>query len=149
MTRATFRLRRRISFATGRIPALIFAAFVGLAVNTSAADARDAANAAADPKSMSSIPAAQLSPQGQQVLQQIRNGGPFKHANKDGSVFGNFERVLPKQPRGYYKEYTVPTPGAKNRGARRIVCGGDVRDTARSTCYYTHDHYASFKRIQE
>jgi|GEM_PF-402788 len=96
-----------------------------------------------------SMRVADLPPQGREILLLIRKGGPFKHAAKDGSVFGNFERILPKQPRGYYKEYTVPTPGAKNRGARRIVCGGEVREAARSVCYYTHDHYASFKRIQE
>jgi ribonuclease T1 len=90
-----------------------------------------------------------LPEQAQEILKLIRAGGPFKHAQKDGSTFGNFEKRLPKQPRGYYKEYTVPTPGAKNRGARRIVCGGDVQSAAKSTCYYTDDHYNSFKRILE
>lgn len=75
----------------------------------------------------------------------IRAGGPFPHA-KDGAVFGNRERLLPTQPRGWWREYTVRTPGARNRGARRIVCGG-VPPTAPETCFYTDDHYASFRRI--
>lgn len=83
--------------------------------------------------------------QGQQVLQQIHQGGPFRY-EKDGTVFGNRERLLPRQTRGYYREYTVPTPGLKHRGARRIVCGGNQPKTPEA-CYYTADHYASFKRI--
>ena len=90
-----------------------------------------------------------LPEQGREVLKLIRAGGPFQHAKKDGTTFGNREQRLPTQPRGYYKEYTVPTLGAKNRGARRIVCGGDVRSPKASTCYYTADHYNSFKRILE
>lgn len=75
----------------------------------------------------------------------IHAGGPFPYG-KDGSVFGNRERVLPRRERGHYREYTVPTPGARNRGARRIVCGGSQpRDP--EACYYSDDHYASFKRI--
>ena len=75
----------------------------------------------------------------------IRRGGPFAHA-KDGAVFVNRERRLPRENRGYYREYTVKTPGAADRGARRIVCGG--RDKlAPDACYYTADHYTSFKRI--
>lgn len=75
----------------------------------------------------------------------IRQGGPFEFA-KDGSVFGNRERLLPNQARGYYREYTVKTPGARDRGARRIVCGG-AQPTQPEACYYTADHYASFARI--
>ncbi len=75
----------------------------------------------------------------------ILSGGPFPY-DKDGTVFGNRERLLPGKPRGFYREYTVETPRAKNRGARRIVCGGEppVRP---EVCYYTADHYASFARI--
>jgi ribonuclease T1 len=75
----------------------------------------------------------------------IRAGGPFANG-KDGTVFGNRERVLPAEPRGYYREYTVMTPGARDRGARRIVCGGR-KPTSPEACYYTADHYASFRRI--
>jgi ribonuclease T1 len=75
----------------------------------------------------------------------IREGGPFPYA-KDGAVFGNRERKLPRAARGFYREYTVATPGAHNRGARRIVCGGQ-RPTAPEACYYSADHYASFRLI--
>lgn len=77
----------------------------------------------------------------------ILSGGPFPYA-KDGTVFGNRERLLPRAQRGFYREYTVPTPGARNRGARRIVCGGE-RPTAPEACFYTADHYASFKLIAQ
>jgi ribonuclease T1 len=75
----------------------------------------------------------------------IQQGGPFPY-EKDGTVFGNRERQLPQQKRGYYREYTVKTPATKNRGAIRIVCGG-AKPKAADACYYTDDHYASFKRI--
>ena len=75
----------------------------------------------------------------------ILAGGPFPYP-KDGSVFGNRERLLPTHPRGHYREYTVKTPGASNRGARRVVCGGQP-PTQPEACYYTADHYASFNRI--
>jgi ribonuclease T1 len=80
------------------------------------------------------------------TLGLINEGGPYPFG-KDGSVFGNYERQLPKHRRGYYHEYTVPTPAARNRGARRIICGGALRRT--DNCYYTDDHYASFRRIVE
>jgi ribonuclease T1 len=83
--------------------------------------------------------------QGQRTYRLILQGGPFAHG-KDGVVFGNRERLLPLARRGYYREYTVGTPGARNRGARRIVCGG-FRPVAPDACWYTSDHYASFMRI--
>ena len=89
---------------------------------------------------MSSLPA-----EAQATAQRIRQGGPFPYA-KDGSVFGNRERLLPQQRRGHYREYTVDTPGSRDRGARRIVCGG-TPPTRPEACYYTDDHYASFRRI--
>ena len=79
------------------------------------------------------------------VEQAVRRGGPFAFP-KDGIVFANRERLLPAQPRGFYREYTVATPGASDRGGRRIVCGG-TRPTAPQACYYTADHYSSFHRI--
>ena len=75
----------------------------------------------------------------------ILSGGPFPN-RKDGVVFGNRERELPRKPRGFYHEYTVPTPGSRDRGARRIVCGGNPPSNP-ETCFYTGDHYASFQRI--
>ncbi|WP_233255045.1 ribonuclease domain-containing protein [Limnohabitans sp. T6-5] len=83
--------------------------------------------------------------EGQETYQLIRKGGPF-HYEKDGVVFGNRERILPREARGYYREYTVRTPGARDRGARRIVCGGSVPQEPKA-CYYTQDHYASFRMI--
>jgi ribonuclease T1 len=88
---------------------------------------------------------AELPAEARQTEELIRSGGPFAYA-KDGIVFGNRERLLPTNARGYYREYTVKTPGARNRGARRIVCGGG-QPTAPQACYYTSDHYASFARI--
>jgi ribonuclease T1 len=90
------------------------------------------------------IAVADLPAQGRQTLQLIRDGGPFPYS-KDGTVFGNRERLLPSRQRGYYLEYTVKTPGSRDRGARRIVCGGQPRTP--DACYYTSDHYASFRRI--
>jgi ribonuclease T1 len=76
----------------------------------------------------------------------IKQGGPFPYP-KDGAVFGNYEKILPIQKRGYYREYTVRTPGANNRGARRIIAGG--KPAISGEYYYTADHYATFRRIQE
>jgi ribonuclease T1 len=90
------------------------------------------------------IAVAELPKQGGQVYGLIRQGGPFAY-EKDGVVFGNRERLLPAEKRGYYREYTVATPGARNRGVRRIVCGGQPK--APDICYYTADHYASFRKI--
>jgi ribonuclease T1 len=97
------------------------------------------------------IEATALPREGRAVFASIRKGGPFAYP-KDGVTFGNFEGQLPKKRRGYYREYTVETPGSRNRGARRIVCGGEARDWERNApaaCYYTDDHYASFRRIRE
>ena len=83
--------------------------------------------------------------EGQTTYQLIRKGGPFPY-EKDGTVFGNRERLLPRETRGFYREYTVRTPGVRHRGARRIVCGGPV-PTEPKACYYTEDHYACFRLI--
>ena len=89
---------------------------------------------------------AQLPPQAQAMHRMILSGGPFPHA-KDGTVFGNRERLLPPRPKGQYREYTVSTPGSQDRGARRMVCGG-LPPTQPDACFYTDDHYASFRRIE-
>lgn len=86
-----------------------------------------------------------LPPEAQQTARLIERGGPFPF-QKDGTTFGNRERLLPAMPRGYYREYTVRTPRSRDRGARRIVCGGKPPSTTES-CFYTDDHYASFRRI--
>ncbi len=82
--------------------------------------------------------------QAQTTYALVRQGGHFPYA-KDGVVFGNRERLLPLNTRGYYREYTVKTPGVSTRGARRLVCGGPA--TVPDACYYTADHYASFRKI--
>lgn len=88
------------------------------------------------------VTAADLPPQARETLALIAAAGPFPYS-RDGIVFGNYEKRLPLRNRGYYREYTVPTPGIKGRGARRIVAGeGGER-------YYTDDHYRSFRRIRE
>ena len=90
---------------------------------------------------------AQLPPQAQATHRLILAGGPFPY-RQDGAVFGNRERALPVEPRGFYHEYTVATPGARDRGARRIVCGGTT-PARPDACFYTADHYASFRRIAQ
>jgi len=80
--------------------------------------------------------------QARQTISLIERGGPYPYA-KDGAVFGNRERLLPSQPNGFYREYTVPTPGEDDRGPRRIVTGDQDRQF-----FYTADHYASFVRVQ-
>jgi ribonuclease T1 len=104
-----------------------------------------AARAQPEKQRIESVALAALPPEARQTEQRIRSGGPFPYA-KDGSVFGNRERLLPVNARGYYREYTVKTPGAQDRGARRVVCGGR-QPAAPDACFYTDDHYASFMRI--
>ena len=87
---------------------------------------------------------AELPRQGLETYDRIFQGGPFPY-DKDGSVFGNRERFLPPNTRGYYREYTVKTPSSRNRGTRRIICGGQPKQP--DACYYTADHYASFRKI--
>ena len=91
---------------------------------------------------MKTIPLTQLPPEAKTTINLIQRGGPFPYPQKDGTVFSNFEKRLPVAARGYYREYTVPTPGARNRGARRIIA------SQRLDYYYTGDHYATFALIQ-
>ena len=98
----------------------------------------------ASPSRATTVSLAELPRQGVETYHLILQGGPFPY-EKDGVVFGNRERLLPAQKRGYYREYTVATPGARSRGTRRIVCGGAPRTP--DACYYTADHYASFRMI--
>ncbi len=91
---------------------------------------------------LATIPESQLPQEGRETLALIHAGGPFPY-DRDGITFHNREGILPPQDRGYYSEYTVPTPGLDHRGAKRIVCG-EAMD-----CYYTQDHYASFAQIEE
>jgi ribonuclease T1 len=129
---------------------LTFGAVARLAVVVSLAGAMTAAQARdqRDPKpavELGTVSLAEMPPEARQTERLIRSGGPFPYG-KDGVVFGNRERMLPRQPRGFYHEYTVRSPGSRDRGARRIVCGGTVaREPV--ACFFTEDHYASFRRI--
>ena len=98
------------------------------------------------PAQAATVHVTELPVQGRETYGLIRQGGPFPYG-KDGTVFGNRERQLPIEKRGYYREYTVKTPGSRDRGARRIVCGGPPK--LPHACYYTADHYASFRKIVE
>ncbi len=92
--------------------------------------------------SVDSIARAELPDETQQTLQLIRRGGPFPY-RRDGIAFGKFEGHLPPRARGYYREYTVPTRGNRDRGARRIITG------RAGEAFYSSDHYRSFRRIRE
>lgn len=131
--------RRRISVAlVGLIALVVIGWFVRGYVDL---DSGSATQQRAVPGAESGLPVKQLStlpPEAGQTWQLIVKGGPFPYPGKDGSVFGNREGVLPDKTSGYYHEYTVPTPGSKDRGARRLVTGGQ------SELYYTSDHYDSF-----
>jgi ribonuclease T1 len=108
--------------------------------------ARDYASPGGGNQVQGTIAVAQLPREAVNTLNLIATGGPYPY-EKDGIVFGNHEGLLPPHRRGYYHEYTVPTPRAHNRGARRIVCGGPLLRT--DNCYYSDDHYTSFNRIVE
>jgi ribonuclease T1 len=112
-----------------------------LSICTLGVQARPATEAQTSP----SVWVTDLPREGQETYQLIHQGGPFPY-EKDGTVFGNRERLLPRAMRGFYREYTVRTPGVKHRGARRIVCGGQAPRKPQ-TCYFTPDHYASFRMI--
>ncbi len=117
------------------LASVALAAFVALAPTPAGAQFAPSSPAA-------EIAAKDLPREAQETLSRIKKGGPYPYA-KDGAVFGNREARLPKQKRGYYREYTVKTPGERTRGARRIVAGRE------GEYWYTDDHYATFSRIRE
>ena len=121
-----------------------FAALAALAVAVALAPPPAAARA--NPDAIPAVALSALPAEAQSVFEEIHKGGPFRY-DRDGIAFGNYEQLLPAKPRGYYHEYTVRTPGTKSRGARRIICGGPTRTP--DACYYTDDHYRSFRRISE
>jgi len=122
-----------------RLKWIVLAAMLWLPAGAQAHTYHAAQSAHAD---LAIISVAELPPQARDTLRAIKDGGPFAYP-RDGVVFSNFERVLPKRPRGYYHEYTVKTPGTHSRGARRIISG------EAGEYYYTADHYQTFKRILE
>ena len=135
-------VRVRVSPGKGWIgaAAIALAALVSALPLGQEAQAKNEGADGLPPVSLQSLP-----PEARDTHRLIFAGGPFPY-EKDGTVFGNRERQLPGKPRGFYREYTVPTPGARNRGARRIVCGGEPPKQPEA-CFYTADHYASFSRI--
>jgi ribonuclease T1 len=123
------------------VPLLVAAALLAPAPGA----ARDSA-----PHGRAEAHLAELPSEARETLALLKRGGPFPY-RKDGTVFFNREQRLPRQPRGYYTEYTVRTPHARDRGPRRIVAGrGPAGDPATSGEYwYTDDHYETFRRIRE
>ena len=113
-----------------------------LAFTATGAEARDFLDWGS--RESSTIAESRLPPEARETLALIRQGGPYPY-RRDGITFQNRENLLPEARRGYYREYTVPTPGSRDRGARRIVTGGNPP----SVFYYSNDHYRSFRRIQD
>lgn len=132
-------------WGAGRLGSVVLAGVLAAVASTFVVQARTPHVQDLPGSVVASVAYAGLPVQGREVMAQIQRGGPFRY-EKDGTVFGNRERLLPGQQRGYYREYTVPTPGLSHRGARRIVCGGQ-RPRAPDACYYTEDHYSSFRLI--
>jgi ribonuclease T1 len=99
-------------------------------------------NASLRQRSIATVDISELPREARQTIALIKKGGPYPY-RKDGAVFGNFERRLPLHERGYYREFTVPSPGARNRGARRIIRG------KAGEFYYTDDHYETFRHVRE
>ena len=129
---------------TGAVALLILSTGL-LGLSPGSVQAKGPLNEPAIARQVDPIAVSQLPPQGQGMMALIYQGGPFRY-DKDGTVFGNREQILPKKNRGYYREYTVKTPSERTRGARRIICGG-LKPAAPDACYYTDDHYASFRKI--
>ncbi|MFJ3719337.1 ribonuclease domain-containing protein [Streptomyces sp. NPDC090057] len=130
-----------------RVPAVLAGALLALAVLLTGCSGTDGAGPAGASASapewargMATVQESRLPAEARRTLALIDRGGPYPYA-RDGVVFGNFEGHLPRQPRGYYHEYTVPTPGSADRGARRLVTGRD------GETYYTDDHYNSFRAV--
>lgn len=128
--------------ARWRVALAVAAAAIAIAVILAGRGRDGAAPAARDPGGLEWVDQAALPAEARQTIRAIDAGGPFRY-DRDGAVFGNRERVLPVRPRSFYREYTVPTPGSRDRGARRIVTGDGTR-----LMYYTDDHYGSFRAVR-
>ncbi|MEU1082863.1 ribonuclease domain-containing protein [Streptomyces sp. NPDC005908] len=120
------------------LPRLVACLLLALLAGCSTAD--DDGGVPAWAEGLPTVQASDLPAEARRTLELIDEGGPFPY-ERDGVVFGNFEGLLPQHDRGYYHEYTVPTPGSDDRGARRIVTGGN------GETYYTDDHFASFTAV--
>jgi len=126
---------------------LVAAALFGTQVLTNEAEAKETSPFQSRLETVETVALAALPGEAQTTHRLVLAGGPFPN-QQDGTVFGNRERILPRTARGFYREYTVATPGARHRGARRLVCGGKLPENP-DVCYYTDDHYSSFKRVVE
>jgi ribonuclease T1 len=122
-----------------------FAGKLGLAFLLASASVVAVAKGPSSVDAVQAVALSALPQEAQSTHRLILEGGPFPYP-KDGSVFGNRERLLPVHPKGFYREYTVRTPGSRDRGARRMVCGGQ-EPAKPEACYYTADHYATFQRV--
>jgi ribonuclease T1 len=122
-----------------------FAGKLGLAFLLASASVVAVAKGPSSVDTVQAVALSALPQEAQSTHRLILEGGPFPYP-KDGSVFGNRERLLPVHPKGFYREYTVRTPGSRDRGARRMVCGGQ-EPAKPEACYYTADHYATFQRV--
>ena len=139
-------LRRALHKWGGAASNLVASAALGAVIAAGlASSALVQARTPDQPSAVGSVALVTLPAQAQTTHRLILSGGPFPYS-KDGTVFGNRERLLPTKARGFYREYTVKTPGSRDRGARRIVCGGKT-PTLPDNCFYTPDHYASFSQI--
>ena len=127
--------------STGRGPLRTALAIAAAAWALGAAVPAAAGDPSRDRDGAGPVRVADLPSEARDTLERIERGGPFRY-RQDGATFGNRERLLPPRPRGYYREYTVRTPGERGRGARRIVAGSD------GDRWYTDDHYRSFRRIE-
>lgn len=145
----------------GAVVLVVVAALVGLVLSRDGGTAEPAAAPSVSARApipsptssrtpasgLSTVDAADLPSQARRTLALIDAGGPFPYA-KDGSTFGNVERRLPPRPGGWYREYTVPTPGESDRGPRRIVTGGPARGSTEREVFYTADHYGTFVAVR-
>jgi ribonuclease T1 len=131
---------RRVRRPLVALVALVVALAVGYAVRTVSSH-DDHPHPSVSARTSATVALSQLPPEAAQTVALIKSGGPFPYPDNDGVVFHNNERRLPAEPDGYYREYTVPTPGSDDRGARRIITGRDGR------YWYTGDHYETFEQV--
>ncbi|MFI9201037.1 ribonuclease domain-containing protein [Streptomyces sp. NPDC053048] len=134
------RAMRALTVLLAALPLLLLPACSSGGQKTEKAPAATAAATPSWAKGMKTVREDRLPPEARRTLELIARGGPFPY-EKDGTVFGNYEKRLPAKARGYYHEYTVPTPGSRNRGARRIITGEQAER------YYTSDHYQTFEAV--
>lgn len=149
---------RKTGWTLGSVAALIIAvlaAWFGFGTDIGGSDTHDASASGSAVSSTelaaeetSSCPLHALPDQAGDVVSDIRSDGPFDYPDNDGTRFGNYEGLLPAEHAGFYREYTVETPGLDHRGARRIVTGGGTESDP-DVWYYTDDHYESFCEIPD